>query len=124
MPLRYTTFCLSLVGSAGLLVAALVWGGLWWWLGFGVCAALALLGVRDMTQVRHSVLRNYPIIGHLRFLLEFIRPEMRQYFIESDHEALPFSRAQRSWFISAPRATRTAARWARSSMSRPRAMNG
>ena len=96
VPLRYTTFCLSLVGSAGLLVAALVWGGLWWWLGFGVCAALALLGVRDMTQVRHSVLRNYPIIGHLRFLLEFIRPEMRQYFIESDHEALPFSRAQRS----------------------------
>src|SRR5256885_15113333 len=42
VPLRYTTFCLSLVGSAGLLVAALVWGGLWWWLGFGVCAALAL----------------------------------------------------------------------------------
>nr|WP_254662022.1 FMN-binding glutamate synthase family protein [Delftia sp. JD2] len=36
------------------------------------------------------------MIGHLRFLLEFIRPEMRQYFIESDHEALPFSRAQRS----------------------------
>lgn len=72
----------SLVGSAGLLLAALAWGGLWWWLGFGVCAALALLGVRDMTQVHHSVLRNYPIIGHLRFLLEFIRPEMRQYFIE------------------------------------------
>jgi glutamate synthase domain-containing protein 2 len=42
------------------------------------------------------VLRNYPVIGHLRFLLEFIRPEIRQYFIESDHEAAPFSRQQRS----------------------------
>jgi hypothetical protein len=43
-----------------------------------------------------AVLRNYPVIGHLRFLLEFIRPEIRQYFIESDNEAVPFSRQQRS----------------------------
>ncbi|HEY9181652.1 MAG TPA: FMN-binding glutamate synthase family protein, partial [Gammaproteobacteria bacterium] len=43
-----------------------------------------------------SVLRNYPLIGHLRFLLEFIRPEIRQYFIESDNEETPFSRQQRS----------------------------
>ena len=49
-----------------------------------------------MTQTRHSILRNYPVIGHLRFLLEFIRPEIRQYFIESDNEAAPFSRQQRS----------------------------
>ena len=49
-----------------------------------------------MLQQRHAVLRNYPVIGHLRFLLEFIRPEMRQYFIESDNEAAPFSRQQRS----------------------------
>ena len=47
-------------------------------------------------QTRHAVLRNYPVIGHLRFLLEFIRPEMRQYFIEGDSEAAPFSRQQRS----------------------------
>jgi glutamate synthase domain-containing protein 2 len=58
--------------------------------------ALTLLGVRDTQQTRHSVLRNYPVIGHLRFLLEYIRPEMRQYFIESDNEAAPFSRQQRS----------------------------
>ena len=49
-----------------------------------------------MLQTRHAILRNYPVIGHLRFLLEFIRPEMRQYFIESDNEAAPFSRQQRS----------------------------
>jgi glutamate synthase domain-containing protein 2 len=59
-------------------------------------ALLAALGWHDVTQTRHAVLRNYPVIGHLRFLLEFIRPEMRQYFIESDNEAAPFSRQQRS----------------------------
>ena len=42
------------------------------------------------------MLRNYPLIGHLRYLFEFIRPEIRQYFIESDHEAYPFSRQRRS----------------------------
>jgi glutamate synthase domain-containing protein 2 len=57
---------------------------------------LVLLGWRDTRQSRHSVLRNYPVIGHLRFLLEFIRPEIRQYFIESDNDAAPFSRQQRS----------------------------
>src|SRR5207247_10269178 len=61
-----------------------------------VFAGLTGLGWRDTTQTRHSVLRNYPVIGHLRFLLEFILPEMRQYFIEGDNEAAPFSRQQRS----------------------------
>lgn len=60
--------------------------------------ALLLLGigVRDVLQTRHAVLRNYPVIGHLRFFLEFIRPELRQYFIESDTDSAPFSRNQRS----------------------------
>ncbi len=73
------------------------------WVAFDVGGALALLGLfltglgwRDSRQRRHSVLRNYPVIGHLRFLLEFVRPEIRQYFIESDREAAPFSRQQRS----------------------------
>ena len=47
-------------------------------------------------KARHAVLRNYPVIGHIRFLLEYIRPEIRQYFIESDNESHPFSRQQRS----------------------------
>jgi glutamate synthase domain-containing protein 2 len=55
-----------------------------------------ITGLRDVRQRRHSILRNYPVIGHLRFLFEFIRPEMRQYFIEGDNEAAPFSRQQRS----------------------------
>jgi glutamate synthase domain-containing protein 2 len=57
---------------------------------------LVVLGVYDLQQTGHAILRNYPIIGHLRFLLEFVRPELRQYFIESDHDAVPFSRSQRS----------------------------
>ena len=93
-PLRYTVMVLSvltlLISSFSLLV-------------FGVGAApfllsayLVAVGVYDMGQTKRSVLRNYPIIGHLRFILEFIRPEIRQYFIESDMEATPFSRSQRS----------------------------
>jgi glutamate synthase domain-containing protein 2 len=59
-------------------------------------SALVIVGISDLQQTHHAILRNYPIIGHLRFLLEFIRPELRQYFIEGDSEAVPFSRAQRS----------------------------
>src|SRR5271166_3407304 len=58
--------------------------------------ALTLLGLRDLAQTRHAVLRNYPISAHLRFLLEGIRPEMRQYFFESESDGLPFSRTQRA----------------------------
>lgn len=93
-PVRYTAWLLCAVG---LLLATFSW------VAFDVGGALALLflfltglGLRDTQQTRHSVLRNYPVIGHLRFLLEFIRPELRQYFIESDNEAAPFSRQQRS----------------------------
>jgi hypothetical protein len=57
-----------------------------------VFAALFLIGLRDVMQKHHSILRNYPLIGHLRFLLEYIRPEIRQYFLEDDEEKLPFSR--------------------------------
>jgi glutamate synthase domain-containing protein 2 len=49
-----------------------------------------------LQQSHHAILRNYPIIGHLRFMLEAIRPEIRQYFLESETEAAPFSRAQRT----------------------------
>jgi len=59
-------------------------------------AVLVAIGLRDLAQTRHAIQRNYPIIGHLRFMLEFIGPEIRQYFIESDTEAAPFSRQQRA----------------------------
>jgi glutamate synthase domain-containing protein 2 len=93
-PVRYTAWLLCAVGlllATFTQVAYGVGGGL-----ALLCLALVALGWRDTRQRRHSVLRNYPLIGHLRFLLEYIRPEMRQYFIESDNEAAPFSRQQRS----------------------------
>jgi glutamate synthase domain-containing protein 2 len=61
-----------------------------------VALALTLLGIWDLVQTRHSIRRNYPLLAHFRFMLEYIRPEIRQYFIESDQDANPFSRNQRS----------------------------
>jgi glutamate synthase domain-containing protein 2 len=61
-----------------------------------VAGLLTLVGVHDLWQGRHSVLRNYPVLGHIRFLIERIRPEIRQYLLEGDDEPLPFSRSQRS----------------------------
>jgi len=66
------------------------------WLTLLIGLVLCAVGYYDLTQTKHAVLRNYPVIGHLRYMLEYIRPEMRQYFVESDKEAAPFSRAQRS----------------------------
>lgn len=57
-----------------------------------IFGALTALGVRDLMQKGHAVLRNYPISAHIRFLLEEIRPEMRQYFFESEKDGMPFSR--------------------------------
>ena len=61
-----------------------------------VVGALSLIGINDLLQSHHSVRRNYPILGHIRYLMETIRPEIRQYMLEGDDEQLPFSRAQRS----------------------------
>ncbi|MDP9896573.1 glutamate synthase domain-containing protein 2 [Variovorax boronicumulans] len=96
-PARYSAFALCVVGLVACLAFVLVSPHLWLaWIGVAVFAVLSGTGIHDLRQPRHAILRNYPVIGHLRFLLEFIRPEMRQYFIESDSEAAPFSRAQRS----------------------------
>ncbi len=65
----------------------------WWWAAPALAlVALALLGTWDILQTRHTILRVYPILGHVRFLTELIRPEIRQYFTESDTEATPFDR--------------------------------
>ena len=62
------------------------------WLISGI---LSLVGLYDVLQNKHSILKNYPIMGHFRFIFEDFRPEIRQYFIEADQDALPFSRMQR-----------------------------
>lgn len=69
---------------------------LWFLIPAGFFAVLALVGLRDMAQSRHSILRNYPILAHLRFFFEKIRPEMRQYFFEDDKDGAPFPRDKRA----------------------------
>ncbi|HMN58016.1 MAG TPA: FMN-binding glutamate synthase family protein, partial [Ottowia sp.] len=94
--IRYTTWVLCALFTVLSAIALLRWGR-GWWAPLGVFGALTLLGWRDYAQTRHAVLRNYPVLGHMRFLLEFIRPEIRQYFVEGDHDAgEPFTRAQRT----------------------------
>ncbi len=65
-------------------------------LGAVLFGALSPLGFYDLAQTRHAVLRNVPISAHLRFLLEEMRPETRQYFFESETDGLPFSRHRRA----------------------------
>lgn len=92
--IRYSPFAISALIALVSLVWLLATGrGLFWFLPF---AALTGLGIYDICQPRHAILRNYPILGHMRFIFEFIRPEIRQYFVEGDLEAEPFSRFERS----------------------------
>ncbi|MEG0200738.1 MAG: FMN-binding glutamate synthase family protein [Comamonas sp.] len=94
LPLRYSALIISaLVLCLSFYTLLTQQKGLSWLL---VSALLVLLGLWDLLQTRHAILRNYPVMGHFRFIFEFIRPEIRQYFIEGDTEAQPFSRAQRS----------------------------
>lgn len=90
--------CLTLAWLLTALSAVLLLAGLsaWWLLGVAVFGGLGLLGLRDLFNTRHAVLRNYPIAAHLRFILEEIRPEMRQYFFEDEKTGTPFSRDKRA----------------------------
>ena len=69
----------------------------------GVLLALAFAGglvylyVQDVTQERHAVLRNFPLVGHLRYLFESLGEYFRQYFFLGDRDEMPFDRATRSW---------------------------
>jgi glutamate synthase domain-containing protein 2 len=93
---RYATFALCIVVL--LLEIPLLFGRHHFWHEAVALTALCLtiLGVHDLTQPRHSILRNYPVLGHVRWIVELVRPEIRQYLIESDEDAAPFSRVQRT----------------------------
>jgi glutamate synthase (ferredoxin) len=60
-------------------------------------AAVAAVATHDLVQRRHAILRNFPVIGHGRFLIEAIGPELRQYVVAGNDEERPFSRDQRRW---------------------------
>ena len=69
--------------------------GKWYWILI-LTIPLLLLAIANVRQKKHTILRNFPVIGYLRFFFESIRPEIRQYFFESDLDGRPFNRRQRS----------------------------
>lgn len=91
--IRFAPLAASLVALL-LVIPALP--AFWAWLVFALAATLSALGVYDLGQPAHSVRRNYPVVGRLRWLFEAIRPGIRQYLFEDEHEETPFSRSQRS----------------------------
>ncbi len=92
--MRYFTFIFIVILTLFAVVLGAIWHSNWYWLLL-ITLPLSLLGIWDMLQPRHSLLRNYPLLAHLRWVFEGIRPEIRQYLMESDTEAIPFSREQR-----------------------------
>jgi len=95
--LRLLPFIMALtLSTAFVIMAVLNPHVVWLWIGLAVTGFFLLVGLHDLSQPHHSVLRNYPIAAHLRFILEAIRPEMRQYFFEDEKDGLPFSRDKRA----------------------------
>ncbi|PTM94194.1 FMN-binding glutamate synthase family protein [Mycoplana dimorpha] len=91
---RYCVFLLVTLAAVAASIAAVVHSP-WWLVAAAVFLPLTLLGIFDLVQRKHAILRNYPVIGHVRFLMESIRPEIRQYMIEGDQDEVPFSRQAR-----------------------------
>jgi glutamate synthase domain-containing protein 2 len=94
--MRYAALAGSLALCALAIIAAVVLGGIGWIVVAVVAGAVVAVGVYDVAQRRHSILRNYPILGHARFALEAVRPELQQYFIERNYDGRPFDRDTRT----------------------------
>ncbi|NHC61136.1 FMN-binding glutamate synthase family protein [Paenalcaligenes suwonensis] len=92
---RYTALYVVFLGTVVFTILSIT-NTAWWLILALPFIGLSILGLVDLKQTRHAIRRNYPVIGNLRFLFEFIRPEIRQYFIEGDNQESPFSRAERS----------------------------
>ena len=70
----------------------------WFWTLFGLFACFIIgVAVYDLRQTKHAIMHNFPVVGHLRYWLEMIGPEMRQYWVANDKEERPFNRDERSW---------------------------
>ncbi|MGQ4511097.1 glutamate synthase-related protein [Streptomyces sp. DW26H14] len=93
--IRIGLVALSVVAALAA-VGLAVWDSPWWWFAGVPLVLLGTLGVRDLLQREHTVLRNYPVLGHARYLLESVRPELQQYFVERNYDGRPFDRDTRS----------------------------
>lgn len=69
----------------------------WWAILIFIVLAIA---IRDVLQRRHTIVHNFPLVGHIRYLLESIGPELRQYIVANNREELPFNRRQRAWMYA------------------------
>ncbi|GAB1463862.1 FMN-binding glutamate synthase family protein [Pedobacter sp.] len=89
----------AFVAIAAFLVAFTVMLGLYqpflWWISI-FTGPIVLLGIYDMIQPKHSIVRNYPVVGRLRYFMENMRPKVYQYFVESDTNGTPYNRLNRS----------------------------
>jgi glutamate synthase domain-containing protein 2 len=91
---RRTFFLLAVGLPATIAFAATFWIHALW--ALLIVGPFILLGLHDVIQTHHSLLRIYPVIGHGRFLLEKVRPEIQQYFVESNTDGMPYAREYRS----------------------------
>jgi len=94
MKVRESFIVISVIAVAFIGAIALVWKPILW--SFILIAPLILVGVSDIFQKKHTIKNNFPIIGRARYLLENIRPEIMQYFVETDTEGAPINRMFRS----------------------------
>ncbi|MGB1041500.1 MAG: FMN-binding glutamate synthase family protein [Flavobacteriales bacterium] len=85
---------LSIIAIVAISLVSLFVTPIWW--VFFIVGPIILVGTYDIFQKKHAILRNFPVIGHFRYMLEGIRPEIMQYFVETDTEGRPFDRIDRS----------------------------
>ncbi|MDH4121682.1 MAG: FMN-binding glutamate synthase family protein [Deltaproteobacteria bacterium] len=72
----------------------------WEWAGVVLAALVVLRVILDVSQRKHAIVHNFPLVGHLRYILETVGPELRQYIVTSNDEERPFSRDQRRWIYA------------------------
>lgn len=98
MNVRGKFLLISLLTLIAIAVISQFWTPILW--SLIVIAPLILLGLYDVFQKKHTILRNFPVLGHFRYILESIRPEIMQYFVETDTQGRPFNRIFRTLVYS------------------------
>ena len=94
--MRFAGLITAVVVCALTIAAAILTGSIVWIVIAVLAGLLSAVGVHDVLQRRHSILRNYPLLGHMRFILETVRPELQQYFIERNYDGRPYDRDTRT----------------------------
>lgn len=89
------TFIIAIIFA--LIICTIIWPA---WGFSGIGALLFILGIHDIFQTKHTILRNFPLLGHMRYLLELIGPEINQYFVEDDTDGKPIDRNHRTYIYS------------------------